>query len=743
MPEAELVVGIVHVPGFVHRASMLAKTRAALADYTVVVACDTRGSSFVPEGCTVASDGLGDARNDLVALARKAGAAYLAIFDDDVLATAADVTALRNAIVIHPNYDLLAGVYAGEEILAHHILFDDRAATMTPVDDLEHAPAIPKRVHGVVQNAFIAKVKALPDAPWDSRAKMMEHELFAINLMLRDVRVGVVPAIALEHRPMPKSDQQFEAYEARRHEEPHYLGLLCLNLPKLHAFVTPSFRLSCVDRNVVRPLIRPEPVPLTQWWTNAADEDDLSPALPGMPVATTVLALIPTPHSHRAARVRLRATWLAHAHDLSVFDYHFVLGDTEATEATRAGDKLTVPLAEPDAYERLTVKLLEAYRDVLLHDEFQWLIKLDVDTWCKPLSLAAWLLSGACTTGYCGVLREHEVPARDADSWWTVPTELFARDMFPPYVTGGGVATRKQELERMLAAADADESLVLPMVEDASTGLWAEAAGVTPQHSDRFRERPPPAEQGRDAMALALACCDKDVFVYHRPASFHVCDKCDADEQAQRRALSHYDPATEGCGGPFIANGGDQWCCLPTARSGIRTTLSPFPPNHDPALILTRTTATTRSFTATSARTPRWACTLLKPAARHRTLTHSLCFTRSASARATRSALMPSVAQQSSALCLTSPIRHLRDGAATSRRHHPRRLTWAPRRRPRRPPRRRHSPHRRRRRRHPRRSWSCSWCSSCRSPARARPRPRSLRRSSRCSRRRSRRSPAK
>ena len=65
MPKAELVVGIVHVPGFAHRAAMLAKTKAALADYTAVVACDTRGDPVVPEGCTVTSDGLGEARNDL------------------------------------------------------------------------------------------------------------------------------------------------------------------------------------------------------------------------------------------------------------------------------------------------------------------------------------------------------------------------------------------------------------------------------------------------------------------------------------------------------------------------------------------------------------------------------------------------------------------------------------------------------------------------------------------------------
>ena len=61
-------------------------------------------------------------------------------------------------------------------------------------------------------------------------------------------------------------------------------------------------------------------------------------------------------------------------------------------------------------------------------------------------------------------------------------------------------------------------------------------------------------------MALALAPCDVNLWVYHRPASWAVVEKCDADYATQRRALSHYDPATEDCGG-FSDY---QWCCLPT-----------------------------------------------------------------------------------------------------------------------------------------------------------------------------------
>ena len=51
----------------------------------------------MPEGCTVASDGLGDARNGLVVLARNAGATHLVVLDDDVLATRDNVEALRVA----------------------------------------------------------------------------------------------------------------------------------------------------------------------------------------------------------------------------------------------------------------------------------------------------------------------------------------------------------------------------------------------------------------------------------------------------------------------------------------------------------------------------------------------------------------------------------------------------------------------------------------------------------------------
>ena len=50
---------------------------------------------------------------------------------------------------------------------------------------------------------------------------MMEHELFAIHLKLRGVKVGVVPAIALAHRPLvDKHHPEFAAYEQRRHAEP-------------------------------------------------------------------------------------------------------------------------------------------------------------------------------------------------------------------------------------------------------------------------------------------------------------------------------------------------------------------------------------------------------------------------------------------------------------------------------------------------------------------------------------------
>ena len=568
LPHTKLVVGIVHVPEFAHRRALLATTREALDAYVLVVACtrgDTHGAveaaAPLPDGCDVASDGLGEARNDIVHVARSVGATHLMMLDDDVLATPPQIEALRAAMRAHPEYDLVAGVYAGEpEALAHDLLFDDRTMTMMAVEGLDIAPHEP-RTTDLVHNAFLVKLSALDAAPWDARAKMEEHLLFFVKLKLRGTRVAVLPAVALEHRPLTdKSHPEFAAYEQRRHVEADHWGLMCLNLPKLQLVVTPWARLDCHARTLVLPMQRPEPVPLTQWWVEHKDEEDLAGArLPGMPVSTSVLVLIPTRADERGARARLRATWLAHIPDLSTMDYWFIVdGGLPSQPARRVGDVMRLPLAMGDVYEKLTHKVLAAYQDALVHDEFDWILKCDSDSWVKPLPLAAWLLSGACTSGYCGMERKDEVPARDAQSWWTVPTELYGREKFPPYIVGGGIAVGRHALARMVATT-ANGQNVLPMIEDASMGLWAEAAGVTPQHSPAFRELPPPAaRQGGDAMALGLACCDAETLVYHRPLSFHVCDACDKDTTTQRRALTHLGtPETERCGTAFS----NHWCC--------------------------------------------------------------------------------------------------------------------------------------------------------------------------------------
>ena len=523
-------MGVVHAVGFEARRALLTVLKASLAasQLPMLVACDLTGTepgAPLPATCTVGCKGIGACRNQLVALAKSADASFLAVLDDDVVAPAGGLSALQAALRRDDTLDLVAGCYSDGDCYASTIVVDDRTMSFAPVD-LGNDPSVPTRVD-VAQNLFVARVDALDAAPWEARAETMEHELFFTKWKLRGKTAAVLPSVVFNHI----HNTETAGYKAKRHRETEFLQYTCKALPKLRGVVTSSYTLRCAGdaSTVVLPQQTGQDLHPIQW----ANGEDEEPAFPAMPVSTSVLALIPTqPHDH-TVRAQLRAGWLKRITDLSAFDYFFVTSSQTAAETMAYGDVLQMKLDVPDEYERLGTKLHASYKHVLENMEFEFLFKCDYDTFVKPMPLTAWLLANNCATGYCGMLREGEVPARGA-SWWHVSEAQYGRSRFPPYITGGAYALGKAELKRLLAHADT----VLPQIEDASTGLWAEAAGVAPQHTDRFRELPPHHELVEDTKALALECCDKQVLAYHRPVSMEVCGACDQPIETPRRQLT-------------------------------------------------------------------------------------------------------------------------------------------------------------------------------------------------------------
>ena len=342
---------------------MLATTRASLAGFNIVVACDMRGANApLPAGCDVASDGLGDARNDLVVMARLAGASLLAVFDDDVAPTPSGIEKLRAAMAKQPEIDLLAGVYTNEEMLAHTFLFEDRVMTLVPVDTVQNS-AIPSTVD-FAQNAFVVKLDALDELPWDDRAKMQEHELFFLKLFMRNKRVTVLPSAKFEHLAMPADDLQFLEYQARRHDESAYLGVLCLNFPKVFHVVTPSFRLDCITKRVTLPMQTNKPLPLEPW----SAEDRATIQMP--PISTSVLFVCPVHANAHVQRQRLREGWLTQCTDPAVCDWAFFTTRADGGETSTSGDIVQLKTDTVDSYDTLGVKVVAALRWAVADAEF-------------------------------------------------------------------------------------------------------------------------------------------------------------------------------------------------------------------------------------------------------------------------------------------------------------------------------------------------------------------------------------
>ena len=583
-------MGVVHAVGFEARRTLLTVLKASLAasQLPMLVACDLTGTepgAPLPATCTVGCKGIGACRNQLVALAKSASASFLAVLDDDVVAPAGGLSALQAALRRDDTLDLVAGCYSAGDCYASTLEVDGRLMSFAPAD-LGNDPSMTTRVD-VAHNLFVARVDALDAAPWAARAETMEHELFFTKWKLRGKTAAVLPSVVFNHN----RNTETAAYTAKRHRETEFLQYTCKALPKLRGVVTSSYTLDCAGdaSTVVLPQQTGLRLPL-QWADGEAEE----PAYPAMPVSTAVLALIPTQPLDHTVRARLRAGWLKHITDLSAFDYFFVTSSSTAAETMAYGDVLQIKLDAPDEYSRLGAKLHASYMYVLENLEFEFLLKCDADTYLKPMPLTAWLLANKCRTGYCGMLRVGETPARGA-SWWHVSEAQYGRPSFPPYITGGAYALGKAELKRLLAHADT----VLPQIEDASTGLWAEAAGVAPQHTDRFRELPPHAELITDTMALALECCDKQVLAYHRPISMQVCEACDQPIETQRRHLSdtyspssptHTSPAPPA---PPPIETHASCVCDPTAPSPPPP--SPPPPSPPPSPPLSAATFTTKA----------------------------------------------------------------------------------------------------------------------------------------------------
>jgi hypothetical protein len=297
-------------------------------------------------------------------------------------------------------------------------------------------------------------------------------------------------------------------------------------------------------------------VSLATWWRSDAyaEQPDVGrlrttlppapPFAPSPPPSTpphTCFFVVLSVANRTHLRQSIRLGWLGQRRRHALWDYAFFVGQQgvlpalvehssphglrshTSHDAHVASDVVELQRV-PDEYEYLTVKLVRALQWTVANVATRFVFKADDDTWLRPSGIVEWLTSKCAQPDAClyGGRITRDVPVRRTGKWG-VAADAFAASTYPPYARGGGYLLASGAAVRILDVLTTRRAPLLPNVEDATIGIAAEAAGISPtEMSDVSSERNLTASEDEQD------CCAAGLLVYHQPADMLACDLCHA-----------------------------------------------------------------------------------------------------------------------------------------------------------------------------------------------------------------------
>ena len=545
-PSMQVTVGIKHVSDVVERrhslSQLLASVRAFYPSIPILVAYE--GAFTYPligawseqyMSGTTSGLGLSAGRNAIVANVRTE---YVMIVDDDVLFHSSTHLETLVAHLRHdPSLALVAACYHPATCYAHNLTVEGGHVVSKPVTprrtEQSRTTLAAPIAADMVQNAFVARTLVLRTHLWDARQQLMEHETFFAALAMGGVKVAFEPEVTLLHRGTAVITRS-EEYIRMRHREASFLQYMCKNFPRLQTWSMHFFYVDCVRRAFVMPLppdgtepSAAEMAPL-EW-----GQDDHS-TVPYQPWDVKLFVVILSSVDHTVQREAVRQSWVRRQPVQQLagveWDYGFFVGDAsvwdvDALAGTQVrpmlGDIVRLPVA--DGYARLGSKVVAALRWTLRHVKAHFILKTDEDTWLSPDALSLWLHLhvGPSSEFYGGLCHRTDV---QRSGKWRVSKEQYAANRFPKYAKGGGYVLAASTALRIVQVIQQGRSPLLENVEDASVGLAAGVLEISPTNISGFRDLP--IETTRDAIDVALECCEAGTLLYHKPISPSVCDQC-------------------------------------------------------------------------------------------------------------------------------------------------------------------------------------------------------------------------
>lgn len=208
----------------------------------------------------------------------------------------------------------------------------------------------------------------------------------------------------------------------------------------------------------------------------------------------TFLAVIIFSAAKNADRRRaIRETWLNFANTRRV-EHFFVIGTSgltmdnlEAlnTEQKHNEDLLLLPYLK-DSYGGLTKKLLESFKWVAQRHQFEFLLKVDDDSFVRLDALYDEMVEKDRANGeaqkrlYWGYF-DGRAHVKRAGQW--TESEWFLCDRYLPYALGGGYILSRRLVDYVVANAPLLQHY---KSEDVSLGVWLSPLAITRVHETRF-----------------------------------------------------------------------------------------------------------------------------------------------------------------------------------------------------------------------------------------------------------------
>ena len=286
--------------------------------------------------------------------------------------------------------------------------------------------------------------------------KLIEHDAFFVNLFLNGKNVAVAPSSCVFHFPT----RQYRRYTKLRFRELNMVEYICESYPQFRKFVFSYLSVYCFNNT-----FNTAPTVFHRFQTHHKQVSYFR--YMDRLVSTReylIFVGIVSFNGADALEAKFRKERM-HCWSNECM-YAFFKGSSNESDHS-FGDIVWLGRTT-DTYTALTYNVMSMFRWVARHVHSRFVVKIDLDTWISIPMLFTSLVDqyelsyGGVVVRNAEVVRPHSKNAH-TKKWsyiphnltsWSVPTNLYARRLWPAYAKGGGYVLSMHVLRNILTCLE-------------------------------------------------------------------------------------------------------------------------------------------------------------------------------------------------------------------------------------------------------------------------------------------------